>query len=181
MKKEECYELGKVLRTHGLKGEISVILDVDEPSNYLQLSIIFIEIGTQLVPFTIKKIRNNLPYLTLQLEDITTIDQAREFVGCQLFLPSSILPELPEGEYYLHELIGCEIIDQEQGKLGHVKEIYDLPGQDLFAFNYQDQEVLVPIKDDIILHFDRQQKHIHTKLPDGLLEVYLNEASDKNS
>ncbi len=179
MKKQDYYELGKILRTHGLKGEVSIFLDVDNPEEYEGLDSVFVEIEAQFVPFLIEKLSLKAPNLMLKFEDIHTIEQAKELVGCKLFLPVEILPELPDDEYYLHELIDCQIIDEKYGNLGTVKEIYDLPGQDLLAFEYQHKEILVPIKDEIIIKFERTEKRIKTKLPEGLLEVYLNEKNDK--
>lgn len=174
MRKDDCYELGKVLRTHGLQGNLSVFFDVDSPENYQGLDAIFVEIETQLVPFLVQNLHLKPNAVLLKLQEIDTIEQAKELVGCRLFLPLEVLPELTrDNEYYLHELVGCQIQDKTHGELGTVQKIYDLGGQDLFAFDYQNKEILVPINDQIISNFNRSKKQIQTDLPAGLLEVYL--------
>jgi len=67
------------------------------------------------------------------------------------------------------------VVDQKMGKIGKVKYIYEANGNDLFAIEFQNKEILVPIHDEFIEKLNKKEKTIFLKLPDGLLDVYLNQ------
>ncbi|MEM6830746.1 MAG: hypothetical protein AAF551_09530 [Bacteroidota bacterium] len=99
MKEDDCYQLGEVIKTHGLKGEVSIRLDADYPEEYKELESVFLKQEGKLVPFFIDTFHIQASNALVKFEDIDSIDQARELVKCSLFLPLSYLPELAEGGY----------------------------------------------------------------------------------
>ena len=101
------------------------------------------------------------------------MDQVRPFVGSGIYLPLKALPDLEEDQYYFHELVGCTVIDEKLGELGEVKVIYDLETQDLIGMAYKEREILIPIKEGIILNVDKAEKKVFCHLPEGLIDIYL--------
>jgi 16S rRNA processing protein RimM len=174
MNKEDCYELGYIVKPLGLKGEMAVMLDVDFPEDYQDLESIFIEINGSLVPHTVDFLKINGNKISLQLEDINSVEKAEKLRTKKLYLPLEELPELEDGEYYLHELVGYQVIDKEHGQIGEVQVIYNLPAQDLLAVTHKGVEVMIPMNEAIIKEINHTQKTIYTQLPEGLLEIYTN-------
>lgn len=174
MNKEQCFQLGYVAKVHGLRGEVNVMLDVDYPEDYEDLKHLFLEQRGRLIPFF-------LEYFVLQpgnkalakFEELNTIDQVEGLVGSEVYLPLTELQELEEDQYYFHELIGFEVFDETKGLIGPVQIVYDLETQDLLGVTHQGKEVLVPIQDGIILKVDKAAKKVFCQLPEGLLEIYL--------
>ena len=68
--------------------------------------------------------------------------------------------------------------DTEKGMLGLVKEVFEAGHQDLIGMEYKGKEVLIPINDDVILNVDRDNALIKVSLPDGLLELYLEDEDE---
>lgn len=170
---DECFQLGYVIKTHGLKGEINVLIDADDPNEYKNLESVFVEINKKLVPFFIDRIQIRGGKAIVKLEDLNTIEQAEELKSCSLYLPLSFLPELEEGQFYYHEIIGYEVVDDTLGTVGKVKNVYELPNQDLIAIDYKGKEALIPVNDDLIGHVDHEAKTLAVSLPEGLLDIYL--------
>lgn len=172
---DSCYLLGFVIKPHGLKGEIIVQLDVDDPQDYKKLESVFISQnqGKILIPFFVEKMSIHQQKAQIKFEDIDNLEQAESLVGNEVYLPLSFLPPLSENQFYFHEIINFQIIDEEKGALGYVKDVFELPNQDVIGMIYQEKEVLIPINDEIIKRVDRENKLLHVSLPDGLLEVYL--------
>ncbi|MEQ9439713.1 MAG: ribosome maturation factor RimM [Cyclobacteriaceae bacterium] len=173
MRIDDCYQLGYVSKTHGLQGEISVMLDVDVPEAYQELESVFLELpnsGT-LIPFFIDTIDIQAKRALVKFEDIDSIEQAQELIKANLYLPLDTLPELEEDQYYFHEIIGFQVVDKQLGALGTVKDVYAGSGQDLLAMEYQGQEVLIPINDEIVPRVDKPEQTVHVNLPDGLLDL----------
>ncbi|MCS5491370.1 ribosome maturation factor RimM [Algoriphagus limi] len=174
MNKEQCFQLGYVAKVHGLRGEVMVVLDVDYPEDYEDLEHIFLEQKGRLVPFFLEHFVLQTGNKALaKFEDFDTIEQVEPLVGSGVFLPLTALPELGEDQYYYHELIGFEVEDEKTGVLGPVETIYDLETQDLLGVSYQNKEVLIPIQDEIILKVDKAAKKVFCRLPEGLLDIYL--------
>lgn len=174
MSKEECYELGYIVKPLGLKGEMAVILDVDDIEDYADLESVLVEESGALVPYPVKSLRINGSKIAILLDEINTIEKAEKLRGKKLYLPLEELPELDEGAYYLHELVGYQVVDSVHGQLGEVTVIYNLPAQDLLAMTYKNVEVMIPVNEAIIKEVNHETKVIHTELPDGLLEIYTN-------
>jgi len=175
MRIDDCYQLGYVTKTHGLQGEVKVLLDVDFPEAYENLESVFLQLissGT-LVPFFIESLRLQQDSLILKFEDIDSLEDAEPLLKAGLFLPLDQLPALEEGQYYFHEIIGFQIEDKNAGPLGTVKDVYEGGRQHLIAMEYKEREILIPLNDKIIVGVDKDKQRVYTHLPDGLLDVYL--------
>lgn len=174
MNKEQCFQLGYVAKVHGLRGEVVVMLDVDYPEDYEDLKHLFLLQKGRLVPFFLEHfVLQPGNRVLAKFEDLDRIEQVEELVGSEIFLPLTALPELDEDQYYFHELIGFEVIDDTHGVLGPVETIYDLETQNLLGVKHQEKEVLIPIQDGIIQKVDKAAKKVYCHLPEGLLDIYL--------
>lgn len=172
MRRDDCYQLGQVIKSHGLKGEVSIALDVDFPEEYQELESVFLLINEKLVPFFIEYIQINGNKAIVKFEDIDAIEDTADILKTSLFLPLDFLPELTDGGYYFHQLVGCEVF-QTNKPLGIVKEVIDLSSNELLVVIVNQHEVLIPIQDEILKKVDVKNKRIDVELPDGLLELYL--------
>lgn len=176
MQKSECFSLGKITKPHGLKGEVIIWLDVDIPENYMDLDGLFLEIKGQLVPYIIEELQIRGKKSIVKFEDINTIEATEAIVDAEAYLPIKKLPKLKGKQFYYHEVIGYMLYDTNTEKdLGQLKAIYESTGQDLFAIDINESEVLIPIVDNFLVGVDHAEKKITVALPDGLLEVYLNQ------
>ena len=177
MKKEDCYVLGKVIQPHGVKGEVKLWLDVDEPDYYEDLDSVLLEIKGQLVPFFVEEITIRDKKKTIaRFEGMQTWEDTQAVIGCEMYLPLSRLPELSDDQYYYHEIIGYDIIGKSTNEnYGTVESVIESAGQDLIAFLVDGKEVLLPINDDIITGIDKAEKQLFVELPDGLIEIYTEE------
>jgi 16S rRNA processing protein RimM len=176
MNKNDCYQLGHITRTHGVKGELVFFLDVDYPNEYADLESVFIEIKGELLPYFIEKINIQKDSKAIvKLEEVDTIEAAQKLINCPLFMPDEVLDDLSENDFYYHEIKGFMIEDQALGALGTVTDVYTMNIQDLIGMKYKGAEVLIPINDQIILKLDRDAQVIHVNLPEGLVDLYLND------
>jgi 16S rRNA processing protein RimM len=173
MTKDNCFELGKITKTHGLKGEVVLWLDVDFPEDYDELESLFLEIKGELVPFFIESYRPSGNRAIVQFEDIDTFEKAEELVNLQAYLSIEELPELEDDQFYYHEIIGFKVVDKNLGELGTVQTVHSMQAQDLLVMDYKSREVLIPVIPEIVLEADKEAKILKVNLPDGLLEVYL--------
>ena len=173
MTQDDCFELGHFTKTHGLNGELVIKLDTDNPENYYEMESLLLEQAGNMVPFFIDSLLPQGEKLIIGLEDVDSIESASPFVGKKIYQPLSILPTLEEDKYYYHELLGFEIINQEES-LGEIKSIYQPSSQYLAAVDVSGKEALIPLEDGIVEKVDKSNKKLFVSLPDGLLEIFTN-------
>ena len=172
---DECYQLGHVIKTHGLKGEVNIFLDVDHPSEYQELGSVFVEINQKLVPFFIESMQLKGNKALVKFEDVDSLEQAEELSSKRIYMPLASLPTLDDDQFYYHEIIGYQVKEVHAGELGVVKNVYTSGAQDLVAMEYRGKEILIPVADEILVKIDRDQQLLEVAIPDGLLEIYLDE------
>ncbi len=174
MEKQDCFKLGFISKTHGIKGEVVISLMVDENPIYKKMESVFVEINQQFVPFFIQGISIHKNLAIVNLEGITSIDQAKEYVKSSVYLPLSFLPELDNKNFYFHEVIGFEVNDKKYGVIGVVESVLEFPGQKIFQIRHQNKiELLIPARNEFIVNVDRKNKCLSIDAPDGLIDVYL--------
>lgn len=172
MKKEECYFLGKITRTHGLAGNVLLKLDTDQPELYNKLEGIFLEINGLLVPFFVDKqqwYKAGTKMISFKNATEAMVEQS---IGKNVFLPLSTLPPLEGNQFYYHEVVGWQILDEQNRNCGIIKEINDQTAQHYFILKLSGKDVIIPVIKDWITEVNREQKTIRMNLPEGLLEVF---------
>jgi 16S rRNA processing protein RimM len=176
---KDYYYLGKITKLFSFKGEVVVFFDVDDISEYRGLDALYIDFNGDLVPYLIENISfGNSNSATVRLQDIDSEYAARRLVNCALYLPLSTLPKLTGKKFYYHEVIGFEVQDQKEGRVGIVESINDSAAQALFEIRDGFTEILLPIIDDFIIEIDRTNKIIKVVFPEGLLDIYRNKEED---
>jgi 16S rRNA processing protein RimM len=179
MKHPQHFLFGHISKAHGIKGELVVVLATENPSLYKDQKALFIEVQGKLIPYFIEKMDLLKGKAIIKFEEITNPNAAAAMQGSEVYLPITALPAKDEGDFYYHDVIGFTVVDQEKGELGIVKDIYELPGHDILAMDYMEQEVLIPLHESIINSADIKKKLVFVNLPEGLLDIYL--ASDEET
>ena len=170
---KDYFYLGKVVKVHGYEGKVSIYFDTDEPQEYIDIDMIYVNIAGSLVPYFI----NNLSLLNnkavVSFMDVDDIDKANSLVNKELYLPIALLPELTGNKFYYHEVKNMMVIDESFGELGPISAVLEYPNQAVLQVFVDDKEVLIPISNEIIINVDRKSNKIIIKAPEGLLDVYL--------
>lgn len=174
MNKADCFHVGHVAKLHGFKGEVSLFLDVTDPSEYEKIESIFIDINDQLTPFFIESFKlKNHPFAQVKFEGINSETDAKIIDHKELYLPLSFLKSLSGTNFYDHEVVGFSVIDEKFGFVGKLKSIIDLTNNPLIQVMNEEKEVLIPLIKGIIKKVDREKNELHILAPDGLIELYL--------
>ncbi len=174
MNKQQCFYLGVITRTQGIKGNVAIYLDVDHPEDYNGMESVFVEINKSLVPFFIDYIQvRNRNQAIVKFDGVDSEPDASKLINAQLYLPADVLPKLSGSQFYYHEITGYNVIDSVHGPIGHIKEVLDYPNNALLSIDFNGKEVLLPIRDEVIQLVDREKLQLHVTAPSGLIEIYL--------
>jgi 16S rRNA processing protein RimM len=174
MNKEDFYYLGRILKTHGNKGQVQVHLDVDDPEIYQNLESVFLDLHGERIPFFISslELKHNRKAV-VKFQDFDTLEDSESLQSLEMYLPVTELPPLKGNQFYFHEIIGFQVVDQNHGNIGMIEDIIELPHQSLFQIRHGEKEILIPVVDEIIQKVDRKKKVLMIEAPAGLIEIYL--------
>lgn len=168
IKREEVYKIGRLGKTHGVRGEISFLLD-DDVFDRTDADYIILDIDGILVPFFIEEYRFKTDSNALmKFYGIDTQERARELTGCDVYFPRE-LADSDEEDISWAELVGYSLIDSNTGKtIGEIAAIDDTTINILFELT---DGKLIPASDELIQHINTQQHQIEINLPEGILEL----------
>lgn len=178
---DDCYQLGSIGKTHGLKGFVTAFMDVDDLDEYRKLKALYLEMPAtpgKLTEYAVEKFQPHADNRALlKLKGFDTIEAAEGLRNAKLYRPLAELPALEEDQFYFHDVIGYLVVDAALGELGTVETFYEMPQQDLMGMRYQGQEILIPVVGEVITHADNAARKVFVNLLEGLLDVYLTPAS----
>ena len=173
MKIEDSFKIGSIIKTKGLKGEVQMYVDFEHLDD-IEITAVFMDMAGKLVPYFVESIKyhhNGTAYLFL--EDVDTIEKASKLVKKDIYLPNKLKPKKKKGDFTLMDLVGFTAVDVNEGELGEISGIQELPQQFIATVTYKECEVLFPLNEEIIKSIDVVKNIVTIDLPEGLLEIYL--------
>jgi 16S rRNA processing protein RimM len=175
MKIDDCFYIGYITKTKGLKGEVQIFFEYADPDD-LKFNSVFIEINSKLVPFFISSytLRQNQTG-NFFFDEVDTIEKAEKLIRKKVYLPNSEKPEKDTQDLSFSDLKGFMVHDEHHGDLGEIINIHEYPQQYIAVVSYRFREIMFPLNDNIIQSIDDEQKILKVSLPDGLIDIYLNQ------
>ena len=169
MKESEVYKIGTLTRVHGLKGEVNFSF-TDDVWDRVDASYLILMVDGILVPFFLEEYRFRSESVALvKFLDIDSVDDAQEFVGCEVYFPHELTPDEAPDEFRWSYFHGFCIVDEAAGVLGTVKQVEDSTSNVLFLVEGERGEMMIPAVEDFILDISHQERTITMRLPEGLL------------
>ena len=168
IKEEDVYKIGRLGKTHGVRGEISFLFD-DDVFDRTDADYLILRVDGILVPFFIEEYRfKSDANAIVKFDGIDTQERARELTGCDVYIPRS-LAEGDEGDISWSILVGFDILEAKSGKVvGRIAAIDDATMNILFEL---EDGRLVPASEDLITAIDQEARTITMHIPEGLLEL----------
>ena len=142
------YEVCKIVKTHGLKGEVVVKKTTDFERFQIDKELYIINNNQQLY-LKIKKIREANKGLLVTFYNYEDINLIEKFRGCVLYTDEK--PELAEDEYHYQDIIGKKVYNEEQVLIGEVSEIMEVPQGHILKIKTGDKTALIPFNDVFIV------------------------------
>ncbi len=165
MEIDSCYQIGYVIKRHGLKGDVRVLLESELPK---KLESIFVQINNRLIPFFIEHISILNDQAIIKFEDVNSPEQADQLIRNAVYLPKSLKKKSNKLE--TNDLIGFSVFADSE-KLGTITSINNHALNPLLVVAYEDRELLIPISDYFIKKIDPKLKKVKVELPEGFMEI----------
>jgi 16S rRNA processing protein RimM len=173
------FQLGYFSKAKGLKGELVLQFAVRNEEDYDDMEVLYVEERPgQLVPYFIEYLSRQHKGLVCKLQDFSTVEKVQKFIGKKVFLPEEERMEDQSFESMLESWIGCNVIDQHNKVVGSLQGVETYPHQIIALLDIDGKEALVPVNDNTLTGFDENKDLIIMNIPDGLLDIYLEEGND---
>lgn len=162
-------QIGRVLKAHGLRGEVHFQLHWPDSESLFQASELLLELPEGLQPFPIEAVRRGGKTLLLKLGGVDNRDQAEALQGVSAWVPRETLPALEEGEHYLVDLIGATVMAPD-GVVGTVENIGLYPSIETLVIRMSDGTLCEqPLGDRWIQRIDALARIVELSTRDGLV------------
>jgi len=164
------YLIGHILKPQGIKGEIKVESVSPDTARFYRLNEIFVQCE-KLETYLIEAVRISGRFVFLKFSGVNTRNEVERLRGCEVLIREDDLIDLRDNEYFIHDLIGCRVVDENDDTIGELKEVMQNPSNDIYILIAPDgREMLVPAIRDVVREIDLKSKKIYIRTPEGLLD-----------
>jgi 16S rRNA processing protein RimM len=159
--------VGKILRAFGNSGWLKISIYSELSGRLHNIKVIYLNGIEGMEGRILKNVKEENDPL-IKLKGIDSREEAKKLVGSEIFLPEEESISLPEDTYFSHDLIGLEVVDLKHGKIGFVKEILEMGGNDILVVRSKKREVLIPAVAEYVKSVDVEEGKIAVQLLDGM-------------
>ena len=170
VKNAKKLEIGQIVNTHGIKGEIKVTPFTNDITRFDDLKEVYVKSKKESKLYKVEGVRYHKNMVLIKLEGINTPEQADLLRNAYLEVDREHAVPLEEGTYYIVDLIGLEVYTEEGKLLGKVDDIYNTGANDIYVIKDElGKQVLLPGIKDVIKNVDLEGGKITVHLIPGLI------------
>lgn len=167
----EYLQVGKIVNTHGVKGEVRVIPLTDDPHRFDVLKSAFVEKDNNLVKHAIKEVKYTKGSVILKLSDIDTMEAAESIRNCFILVDRKNAVKLPKDSFFICDILDSEVFDENGLLLGKLVDVLHTGSNDVYVIkNREGKEVLLPAMKSVVNSVWPDQKRIDVTVPKGLFD-----------
>lgn len=164
----ESILIGKIVNTHGIKGEVKVYPYTDDIVHLSKLKCIYLDATLQ-KKYKIMSSKIWKDMLILKMENIHSIEEAQALKGIDIYIEKEDISHL-EDTYYVEDLIGMNVIDENGKGIGKITYVFHTGANDVYEVKTLEQkEIYLPAIKDVIKEVDIKNKKVQIKMMEGLL------------
>ncbi len=167
----DYFRVGVIANSHGVKGEVKVHPTTDDINRFKNLETIYLDDNGSYKELHINSVKFVKNMVVLGFEEYNNINEILGFKGLELYVDREHAIPLDEGEFYVADMVGADIVTDEGDHFGTLKDVLKTGANDVYVINTDDgKEVLFPSIPECILEKDLENKKIKVHIMDGLLD-----------
>lgn len=164
--------VGVIVKTHGIRGEVKVYPTTDSPERFDDIEIVKLRQGKRVYEFRIEKARYQKNLVILKFKGIDNINDVEQYRGAELWINREDGADLKDGEYYIADIIGIEVVTEDGTRLGTVKDVLETGANDVYIVERSGmKDLLIPAIKECILDVNIDDNVMTIHLMDGLLDL----------
>ena len=168
---ETKLQVGVISSTHGVRGEVKVFPTTDDVKRFKRLKEVILDTGKEELMLEIEGVKFFKQFVILKFKGYDNINDIEKYKGKSLFVTRANAVRLRRDEYFIADLQGLTVVDEEDKLLGTLRDVMETGANDVYIIDMTDgREVLVPAIKECILHVDVEAGKMQIHLMDGLLD-----------
>ncbi len=166
---QEYLEIGQIVNTHGLKGYVKVVPLTDDIHRFEELKKVFISFKKELIECKIQNVKYVKNMVSLKFEEFDDINDVERFKGSYLKIERKDAKKLPKNTYFIADLIGLNVYNQNEEKLGILEDIFKTGSNDVYVVRTDDgKQILLPAISKVIKNIDIENEKIIVDISQGV-------------
>ncbi len=166
MDKQIC--IGTIVAPHGVRGDIRILPQTEHPEQFLDLDYLLLEDGRTL---HLTNARFHKRMVLVKCREVNNMNEAELLRDKKVFIRTEDLPELEEGEFYVADLLGCNVIGTDGAQIGELKDVISTGSNDVYVVKTADgKEILVPALKQHVKEINPDERRIVVELPEWVDE-----------
>ena len=164
----EWIPIGKVIKPHGLKGELKFMPFVREAEIYRNIKRVALDDSAKVVK-QIQFFRGHESRLIIKFKDCDSIEEASKLSGSEVYVHRDDFESLPDGDHYWFEILGLQVYDEEGKHYGRIVEIMETGSNDVYVVQDGKKELLLPMIESVVKTIDIKENKLIFHVVEGLL------------
>lgn len=166
----EYLQIGKIVNTFGVKGEVKAIPLTDDVSRFDLLKEVYVEQDNQLKSYKIDKVKYQSAFVMLKFQGVDDIETAEKLKNCFIKVHRSRAVQLPKDSFFVCDLIGLKVYDEKEQYLGDLINVLQTGANDVYEVENQGKRIYIPALKAVVKSIDIQNAKISVELPRGLID-----------
>ncbi|MGB9919418.1 MAG: ribosome maturation factor RimM [Moorellales bacterium] len=164
--------VGRVTGPHGWKGAVRVEPLTDFPERFREVASLYLVRGENRRELTVQEVKGQGTTIIIKFAEVNTLEEAQELRGAQLEVPRKAVHTLPEGYFYVYELVDLPVYSQQGEFLGYLEEVIRTGSNDVYVVRHPEthRELLLPATREVVKAVDLDREEIRVQLLPGLGE-----------
>lgn len=168
---DNLLRVGVISSTHGIKGEVKVFPTTDDANRFKKLKKVLLDTGKEKIELEITNVKFFKQFVILKFKGFDNINEIERYKGKDLLVTRENAVPLEENEYFIVDLIGCQVDTDEGEVLGELVDVLQTGANDVYVVKTKEgKEVLLPYIEPCILNIDIENKKILAHILPGLLD-----------
>ena len=171
---QEKLRVGTIVTTHGLKGEVKVYPTTDEPERFYDLKKVWLDRSGKMenmIQLEVENVRFSKNLALVKFKEYDSIDDVMAIRKGELYVDRADAIPLAEGEYFVGDIIGRRVLDENDAELGTVKEFIETGAHDVMLVKTEGKDLMIPYCDPFIIEKAPEEGYIRVHLIPGLLDL----------
>lgn len=168
---EDLLQVGILSSTHGVRGEIKVFPTTDDVKRFKKNKEYILGTKNGNIDVMVESVKFFKQFVILKFEGIDTLDDILAYKGCSLYVNRAHAVKLQKDEYFIADLIGMEVFDEEDNYIGKLTDVLETGANDVYEITTEDENTyLFPAIKECIKKVDMDNRKITAYVMPGLME-----------
>lgn len=169
---EDLLQVGIITSTHGVRGEVKVYPTTDDPRRFRRLKEVFLDTGKEKMNLEIEGVKFFKQFVILKFKGLDNINDIEKYRQKSLYVTRKNAVRLQRDEYFIADLIGLKVQDEDGKELGTVKDVIETGANDVYEVEMADgKSLLLPAIKQCILNVDVENGTMQVHVLEGLLDL----------